>query len=107
MFGNDSLSQGVVATACWRVQSPLLFPVRCDAGEYLAVLPGTENLRVVDRTARHVVRRGSFPEGKLWSVLADMEEAGVIRFLYGLPIHHLHRLPSLDEGPPPPLQLMR
>ncbi len=70
------------ARICFRILRPLHFPVRGDSGEYLAVVAGSENLRVVDRTANHVVRRGSFPEDVLGPALTELEAAGALRFVY-------------------------
>ncbi len=95
------------ATAYWRILSPLVFPVRGEPGEYLAVLPGPENIRVIDRSAKVVIRRGSFPESKLWSALGGLEEAGLIQFLYGLPVHRLRRLSDHGELPRPRLRVVR
>lgn len=68
-------------TCYFWILAPLDFPVRAAVGEYLAILGGAENLWVIDETQGAVVRRGSFPEAKLWSALDDLEARGIIRLL--------------------------
>lgn len=69
------------ATCYFRLVTPLHFPVRGDAGQYLGVFPVPENLWVFDDSGRWVIRRGAFPEARLWTVLDALLAAGAIRYL--------------------------
>lgn len=79
MYGNSPLPD--LPTCYFWVIDPIAFPVRAAAGEYLAVFAQHENIWVIDATERCVVRRGSFPESKLWTTLDDLVEQGLIRHL--------------------------
>ena len=57
------------------------FPVRGEAGQYLAVWALPLNLWVLDATGEWVVRRASFDHGKLWSTLDALIADGSISFL--------------------------
>lgn len=70
------------ATCYFRVIEPIHFPVRADAGEYLGVWSGPNNLSVHDDTGA-VLRWGCCPEAKLWTVLDGLLDSGRIKFLYG------------------------
>lgn len=71
----------LTATCYFLILSPLHFPIRGEAGEVLSVWPLPQNLWVFDAQAEWVLRRASFEEGKLWSVLDDLLERGIIRYL--------------------------
>lgn len=85
----------------------MYFPLIAAPGEYLVVLPGANNLRVIDQGGRSVIRRSHFPEGALWTALAALDEDGVIGHLYGLPVARLRALPDLDESPRQALRVVR
>lgn len=67
-------------TCCFRVHHLMRFPVEAAAGDYLTVMPPKyrENLWVLEPIDLWVVRRCFFPEGKLWTVLADLADAGTL-----------------------------
>lgn len=56
----------------------MYFPIQAAPGEFLSVWRLSDNLWVYDARTDSVVRRGRFDEGKLWTVLADLIDAGTI-----------------------------
>ncbi len=74
----------ITATCCFVANAPLHFPVQANSGDYLAVMPPrfAENLWVLEPVDLWVVRRRHFPEGKLWTVCADLMEAGTITLIH-------------------------
>lgn len=71
----------LTATCYFLILQPLHFPIRGEPGEVLSVWPLPQNLWIIDSAAEWVLRRATFDEGKLWSVLDELLERGVIRYL--------------------------
>ena len=71
----------LTATCYFLVLRPLHFPVQAAPGEVLSVWPVPENLWVFDAQGDWVLRRRRFDEGKLWSVLDELLEQGIIQYL--------------------------
>lgn len=80
----------LTATCCLLANVSMYFPVQANPGDYIAVMPPRfqENLWVMEPTDLWVVRRRAFPEGKLWSVLADLLERGDVTLVHA-PGRHL------------------
>ncbi|GAB1345063.1 hypothetical protein MASR1M101_41900 [Gemmatimonas sp.] len=74
----------LTATCCFLLQAPMHFPVEGQTGDYLAVMPPPlpENLWVLEPAGLWVVRRRHCPEGKLWTVLADLVDAGTLSLVH-------------------------
>lgn len=72
------------ATVWFRVDGRINFPIRANESDLLVVIrpPHPENLWVIDPLGRWVIRRGHFPEGKLWTVLADLADAGTLTLIH-------------------------
>lgn len=72
------------ASCCFRLQAPLRFPIEGRVGDILAVMPPSvpDNLWILEPVDLWVVRRQAFPEGKLWSVLADRLEDGTLTLVH-------------------------
>lgn len=82
------------ATCYFRAVRRVHFPIRVEVGEYLSVWVGAgQNLRVIDGSGETVLRRGDFPEGKLWTALLDLVLNGAIEMLAS-PEVSLSRLPQ-------------
>lgn len=95
------------ATCFFRVLRGRRFPLAAAAGDYLAVMPPTfaDNLWVLEPVDLWVVRRGHFPEGKLWTLLAHAIESGEL-MLHSSPAAEL--LPYLlQAGELSPRQALR
>ncbi len=71
----------LTATCIFLVAHPMAFPVAAAVGQLVSVWSLAENLWVVDPRTGRVVRTASFPEGKLWTALADLLEAGTLTAL--------------------------
>lgn len=98
----------MTATCYFRILAPMYFPIRGDAGEYLSVWPCPQNLWVMDPAGEWVIRRGYFPEGKLWSELANLAEAGIIQPLSADDAQWLrHPLPTAAAPSRPALRVIR
>jgi hypothetical protein len=96
----------LTATCYFLILQPLHFPVRGEPGEFLSVWALPQNLWVFDARAEWVVRRGAFDEGKLWSVLDELVEQGIIRYLED--DERLRRpLPTAEVSALPALRLLR
>lgn len=94
------------ATCYFRLLRPLHFPIAGEPGEYLGVFPVAENLWVFDASGRWVIRRRALPEGRLWTVLDALLEAGAIRYLDD--DASLRRpLPTADAPSRPALRVIR
>jgi hypothetical protein len=73
-----------VASVWFRVAGRVHFPVRADDQDLLAIVrpPCPQNVWVVDPIGRWVVRRTHFEEGKLWTALGDLADAGQLMLLH-------------------------
>ncbi len=92
----------------FRVVQPMHFPVPAEPKQFLSVRPGEPNLWVFDETGSWVVRRRQFPEGKLWTVLADLLDKHVIQTLSAADdFRPPHPLPIADVSSPPTLRVIR
>lgn len=98
----------MTATCYFRILAPMYFPIRGDAGEYLSVWSCPQNLWVMDSAGEWVIRRGYFPEGKLWSELANLADAGIIQPLSADDAQWLrHPLPTAAAPSRPALRVIR
>lgn len=100
----------LTATMYLRVLRPMRFPVAATTGEYIAVMPPivAQNLWVHEASGLWVVRRGHFPEDKLWTVLYDLQCDGTLAFIHSPLSDALpHPLPADDVSPPRALRLLR
>lgn len=96
------------ASIYFRVLLPMHFPVQAAPNEFLSVWAGEPNLWVFDASGEWVLRRRHFPEGKLWTVLYDLLDAGVIRTLSEVDEQWLrHPLPAFGASSPPTLRVIR
>lgn len=96
----------LTATCYFLILQPLHFPIRGAPGEVLSVWPLPQNLWIFDAQAEWVLRRTSFDEGKLWSVLDELLEQGLIRYLSD--DERLRRpLPTAPAQPRPALRVIR
>ncbi|MES2524017.1 MAG: hypothetical protein V4617_15025 [Gemmatimonadota bacterium] len=105
------MPDGLTATCYFRVLLPLYFPVMASPGEILAVWPLPENLWVFDAHGDWVIRRRSFPEGKLWSTLEQLLVDEIIQYLDGAELSRLQQplrpLPVADVPSRPALRVIR
>ncbi len=100
------MHESVSATCYFLVLQKMHFPVQAEPGEYLSIWSVGPNVWVIDPTGEWVVRRTSFPEGKLWSTLDALLDQGVIRYLDD--DEHLRRpLPTADVPSRPTLRVIR
>lgn len=91
------------ATVWFRVTGRLNFPVRASDQDLLVVIrpPHPQNLWVLDPLNRWILRQGYFPEGKLWTVLADLADARQLEMIHApnaMLLTHLVQTRQLDAG---------
>lgn len=87
------------ATCYFVVLAPVRFPVEAAPGEYLSVWRGAPNLLVFAASGEHVVRATDFPEGKLWTVLADLLDTRAISPLSPAELYRLGHTLRGSGGP--------
>ncbi len=94
------------ATCYFLVVQPMRFPIVAAPREVLAVWNLPLNLWVMDPAGEWILRRTSFPEGKLWSVLDQLMHSGVIQYLDD-DERLRHPLPTADVPSRPALRVIR